>query len=53
MSAGPIIIVVVLVLALPVATLIGGLFGAAGLGWLVKEDVDEQHEGSELLETNT
>jgi hypothetical protein len=49
---GPIIIVVVLVVALPVAVLMSGALGAALLGFLVKDDVDRSHEGSELLETN-
>jgi hypothetical protein len=52
MEWGPVIIVFVLVIGLPVATLIGGLVGAAGLGWLLKDDVDARYEGSELLETN-
>jgi len=50
--SGPVIIVLVLVVGLPVATLIGGLIGAAGLGWLLNDDVNERHEGSELIETN-
>ena len=49
---GPIIIVFVVVIGLPVATLIGGLLGAAGLGWLLKDEVEADHEGSELIETN-
>lgn len=47
--SGPVLIVVALVLVVPVATLVGGAVLAAGLGWLVKTDVDQTHEGSELL----
>jgi hypothetical protein len=47
---GAAIIVVVLVVAIPVAVLMSGAAGAAILGWLVKTDVDATHEGSELLD---
>jgi hypothetical protein len=47
---GAAIIVVVLVVAIPVAVLMSGAVGAAILGWLVKTDVDASHEGSELLD---
>ncbi|MCB0977355.1 MAG: hypothetical protein KDB02_07820 [Acidimicrobiales bacterium] len=49
---GPIIIVAVLVVALPVAVLMSGGVGAALLGFALNDDVDRSHEGSELLETN-
>lgn len=49
---GPIIIVAVLVVALPVAVLMSGGIAAGLLGFLVNDDVDRSHEGSELLETN-
>jgi len=49
--AGAIAIVVVL-LVLPVLMLMGGAVLAAGLGWSVKEQVDEANEGSELLDLN-
>ena len=52
MDAGAVIIVVVVVLALPVATLIGGAIGAAALGWAMKEDAEERHADSELIELN-
>jgi hypothetical protein len=47
---GPAIIVVILVVAIPVAVLMSGAIGAGILGWLVKSDVDASHEGSELLD---
>ena len=49
---GPAIIVIVLVVAIPVGVLISGGFGAALLGFLVKDEVDRAHEGSELPDTN-
>lgn len=50
--AGPILVVIAIVLVIPVSVLIGGAVLAAGLGWLVKTEVDIDHEGSELLELN-
>ena len=50
--AGAIAIVVVL-LVLPILMCMGGVVLAAGLGWSVKESVDEANEGSELLDLNT
>jgi len=49
---GPIIIVIVLVVVMPVSVLMSGAVASALLGFLVKDDVDRSHEGSELLETN-
>ena len=50
--AGPVLIVFALVLVLPVAVLLGGAVLAGLLGWLLKSEVDAEHEGSELLELN-
>lgn len=49
---GPLIIVVVLCVIMPVGVLMSGGVAAGILGWLVKTDVDKSNEGSELLETN-
>ena len=49
---GPAIIIVVLVVAIPVSVLMSTGVLAGVLGWLIKDDVDRSHEGSELLETN-
>lgn len=51
--SGAIIIVVVLVIAIPVAVIISGLVIAALLGWSLKDTVEHDHEGSELVELNT
>ena len=49
---GPIVIVVVLVIAMPVSVLMSGAVASALLGFFIKDDVDRSHEGSELLQTN-
>lgn len=50
---GPILIVIALVIVIPVGTLVGGAVLSIILGWLLKTDVDQEHQGSELLELNT
>ncbi|HEY7939794.1 MAG TPA: hypothetical protein VID05_08170 [Acidimicrobiales bacterium] len=50
---GALIIVVVLVAVIPVLVVMSCAGIAAGLGWLVKSDVDAGNEGSELLDLNT
>ncbi len=50
--AGPVLIVIALVLVLPISVLLGGAVLAGLLGWLLKSEVDAEHEGSELLELN-
>jgi hypothetical protein len=49
---GPVLIVIVLVVAIPVGVVVSGAAAAAVLGFLVKDEVDRNHAGSELLETN-
>lgn len=49
---GAIIILVVLLVVMPVGVLMSGGVAAGILGFLVNDDVDRTHEGSELLETN-
>lgn len=48
--AGTIIMIVLLVIAMPVAILISGAVGAALLGGLVNLDNDRSHEGTELYD---
>jgi hypothetical protein len=50
--AGALIIVIVLVIALPVAVLMGTSLIAAGLGWVLKDDAETRHAGSELVALN-
>jgi hypothetical protein len=49
---GALAIIVVLVVFIPVGVLMSGAVASAILGWLVNDDVDRSHEGSELVETN-
>ena len=49
---GAIVIVVVVVLVLPPSMLIAGGVFSAILGWLLKEDAEARHEGSELIDLN-
>lgn len=49
---GAIIIVVAVVVIIPVAVLMSGGAAAPLVGWFLKTDAEERHEGSELLETN-
>ena len=47
---GAILIVLVIVIALPVGLLISGGVASAILGWFLREDAEESHAGSELLD---
>jgi hypothetical protein len=51
--AGTIIFLVVLLVALPVGFLVGGLVVSAVLGWLFTDRAEATHEGSELIDLNT
>ena len=46
---GGLIIVIVLVVAIPVAVMMSGAVVAAALGWTLKEDAERSHAGSELI----
>jgi hypothetical protein len=50
---GPIIIAIVIVFVLPPMFLIGGLIFSAILGWLLVDNGEETHPGSELIDLNT
>ncbi len=45
-----VIIVLVLVVAIPVAVMMGTSVIAMVLGWLTKDDVDRRYEGSEYVD---
>ncbi len=49
---GAIIMIIILVVVIPVAVLMSGAIGASLIGGLLKKNVDEDHEGSELLEVS-
>lgn len=52
MDIGPIVIVVVVVLAIPVGFLMSTSVAAGVLGYLLKDDAEKRHADSELLDTN-
>jgi hypothetical protein len=49
---GAIILVVILVIAIPVAVCMSGAVAAALLGWSLKDDAEARNEGSELISLN-
>ncbi len=51
--AGAILICVAVVLVLPPLFLITGMAFTAALGWLLKEEAEQTHPGSELIDLNT
>ena len=44
------VIIVVVLLVLPVVIIMTGALGAGIIGWFVKNDVDDEFEGTEFLE---
>jgi hypothetical protein len=50
---GGVIIAVLLVVAIPVAVIMSGVVVAGLLGWSLKDTVEHDHEGSELVDLNT
>jgi hypothetical protein len=47
---GAVVLVVVLVVVLPVVVIMSGAAVAAVLGWSLKESVERDHAGSELVD---
>lgn len=47
---GAIVFLVILVIAIPVAVCMTGAVVAAILGWSLKDNGEQTHEGSELIE---
>ena len=47
---GAIAIVIILVIAIPVGVLVSGAAVAGIIGWILKAEVDEEYEGTELLD---
>lgn len=47
---GPIVIIVVLLVAIPVGVAMSGAVVAGILGWALKSNGEATHEGSELIE---
>ena len=46
---GTVVIIILLTVVVPVMIIMSGLAASAALGFVLKKDVDDQHEGSELL----
>lgn len=51
--AGAVIIVIVLIIAIPVAVIMSGGILAGVIGHFVRVDVEKSNEGSELLDLNS
>jgi len=47
---GAIILTVIIIVAIPVSVMMTGGIVAAILGWSLKEDGEQRHEGSELID---
>lgn len=47
---GPIVIVIVLLIAIPVGVSMSGGVVAGILGWALKDNGEQTHEGSELID---
>lgn len=45
-----VLIVVVLVVVIPIGVLVSGAALSAVLGWLLKDDVEARHEGTEYVD---
>ena len=50
---GALIIIAILVIVIPVATIMSGVVVAGILGFSLKDTVEHDHEGSELVDLNT
>jgi len=50
---GALIMVAVLVIVIPVATMLSGVIIAGILGYSLKDSVEHDHEGSELVDLNS
>jgi hypothetical protein len=50
---GAILLVLAIVIALPVGLLVAGAVLSAILGWFLRNDAEESHPGSELIDLNT
>ncbi len=52
MIIGALVLAVIIVFALPIVFLMSGSLGAITMGYLLKENAETVHAGSELIETN-
>lgn len=49
---GPLIIAIVIVILIPVGFLMSTSIAAGVIGFLLKDDAEKRHAGSELIDTN-
>lgn len=49
---GPVLVIIAIVIVIPVSVMMSGAAVSGVLGWLLKDDVEANHEGSELIELN-
>ena len=49
---GAIVLVIALLVVIPVTVLMTGAVIAAVMGWRLKDDAEERHAGSELIDLN-
>ena len=49
---GVIVVLVVILVVIPVGVLLSGGVVAGVIGWLLKDNGERTHEGSELIDTN-
>lgn len=49
---GALIVVGIIVAVLPPLMMMGGAVISAALGWLLYDNAEKEHEGSELIATN-
>jgi hypothetical protein len=49
---GPIVVIVAIVIAIPVAVLMSGAAASGILGYFLKTDAEDRFKGSELLDLN-
>ncbi len=52
MDFGPIVIAFVIVVLIPVGLLMSGGLASAVLGWFLRDDAEDRHQGSELIDLN-
>ena len=50
--AGAIVVAILIVIVLPVTLIMTGTVVAGLLGWSLKDDAEDRHEGSELIDLN-
>lgn len=50
--AGAVVIAIILVVVIPVVVLMSGALASAALGYVLMDEAERSHEGSELIDLN-